>query len=113
MPMQGGAVSDATRLKAALPTVLELADRRAIVLGALLYALGLDQEGIADAFYDTVTYRKEPDGWATCSPRSRSACPTSALRCACSAASVCPQVCRSRRPAATAFCRGAAAEWLR
>ena len=32
VPMQDGAVSDATRLKAALPTVLELADRGAIVL---------------------------------------------------------------------------------
>jgi phosphoglycerate kinase len=32
VPMQDGAVSDATRLKAALPTVLELSDRGAIVL---------------------------------------------------------------------------------
>ncbi len=32
VPMQDGAVSDATRLRAALPTVLELSDRRAIVL---------------------------------------------------------------------------------
>lgn len=32
VPMQDGAVSDATRLKAALPTILELADRGAIVL---------------------------------------------------------------------------------
>ena len=32
VPMQDGAVSDATRLRAALPTVLELADRGAIVL---------------------------------------------------------------------------------
>lgn len=32
VPMQDGAVSDATRLQALLPTVLELADRRAIVL---------------------------------------------------------------------------------
>jgi DNA-directed RNA polymerase subunit beta len=31
----------------------------------LLYALGLDQEGICDAFYDTVTFRKETGGWAT------------------------------------------------
>ena len=26
----------------------------------LLYALGLDQEGICDYFYDTVTYRRKP-----------------------------------------------------
>ncbi len=32
VPMQDGAVSDATRLQAALPTVLELSDRGAIVL---------------------------------------------------------------------------------
>jgi phosphoglycerate kinase len=32
VPMQDGAVSDATRLKAALPTILELADRGAVVL---------------------------------------------------------------------------------
>ncbi|GAA4019933.1 phosphoglycerate kinase [Sphingomonas swuensis] len=32
VPMQDGAVSDATRLRAALPTILELADRGAIVL---------------------------------------------------------------------------------
>ena len=32
VPMQDGAVSDATRLQALLPTVLELADRHAIVL---------------------------------------------------------------------------------
>ena len=32
VPMQDGAVSDATRLKAALPTILELSDRGAIVL---------------------------------------------------------------------------------
>jgi phosphoglycerate kinase len=32
VPMQDGAVSDATRLRAALPTVLELSDRGAIVL---------------------------------------------------------------------------------
>src|SRR5688500_10298357 len=32
VPMQDGAVSDATRLQAALPTILELADRNAIVL---------------------------------------------------------------------------------
>lgn len=32
VPMQDGAVSDATRLKAALPTILELSDRGAVVL---------------------------------------------------------------------------------
>lgn len=32
VPMQDGAVSDATRLKSALPTILELSDRGAIVL---------------------------------------------------------------------------------
>jgi phosphoglycerate kinase len=32
VPMQDGAVSDATRLRAALPTILELSDRSAIVL---------------------------------------------------------------------------------
>jgi phosphoglycerate kinase len=32
VPMQDGAVSDATRLRAALPTILELSDRGAIVL---------------------------------------------------------------------------------
>ena len=29
----------------------------------LLYALGMDQEAIMDAYYDTVTYRKEGNGW--------------------------------------------------
>ncbi|MFV2035859.1 MAG: DNA-directed RNA polymerase subunit beta, partial [Halocynthiibacter sp.] len=33
----------------------------------LLYALGFDQEGIMDAYYDTVTYKlkKKANGWAT------------------------------------------------
>ena len=39
--------------------------RRKLPVTTLLYALGLDQEGICDAFYDTVAYRREPDGWAT------------------------------------------------
>ena len=39
--------------------------RRKLPVTTLLYALGLDQEGICDAFYETVTYRREPDGWAT------------------------------------------------
>ncbi|MBA3325461.1 MAG: DNA-directed RNA polymerase subunit beta, partial [Rhodobacteraceae bacterium] len=39
--------------------------RRKLPVTTLLYALGLDQEGIADAFYDTVTYRKEGNSWAT------------------------------------------------
>ena len=39
--------------------------RRKLPVTTLLYALGLDQERICDAFYDTVTYRREGDGWAT------------------------------------------------
>ncbi len=39
--------------------------RRKLPVTTLLYALGLDQEGIADAFFDTVVYRKEGKGWAT------------------------------------------------
>ena len=32
----------------------------------LLYALGMDQEGIVNAYYDTVTYtHRKDDGWAT------------------------------------------------
>ena len=39
--------------------------RRKLPVTTLLYALGLDQEAICDAYYDTVTYRKEGDMWAT------------------------------------------------
>ncbi|MFS4439646.1 DNA-directed RNA polymerase subunit beta [Paracoccaceae bacterium GXU_MW_L88] len=38
--------------------------RRKLPVSTLLYALGYDQEGIMDAFYDTVTWRKVKDGWA-------------------------------------------------
>ncbi|QPH52470.1 DNA-directed RNA polymerase subunit beta [Pontivivens ytuae] len=40
--------------------------RRKLPVTTLLYALGLDQDGIMDAYYDTVTYRSVKDkGWAT------------------------------------------------
>ncbi len=40
--------------------------RRKLPVTTLLYALGLDQEGIMDAYYDTVTYRLEKNkGWVT------------------------------------------------
>ncbi|RMH42548.1 MAG: DNA-directed RNA polymerase subunit beta, partial [Alphaproteobacteria bacterium] len=40
--------------------------RRKLPVTTLLYALGLDQEGIMDAYYDTVTYRLVKNkGWAT------------------------------------------------
>ena len=45
--------------------------RRKLPVTTLLYALGMDQEGIMDAFYDTVTYRLTPgkkgapDAWVT------------------------------------------------
>jgi DNA-directed RNA polymerase subunit beta len=40
--------------------------RRKLPVTTLLYALGLDQEGIMDAYYDTVTFRLEKNqGWAT------------------------------------------------
>ncbi|KAJ54000.1 DNA-directed RNA polymerase subunit beta [Actibacterium mucosum KCTC 23349] len=40
--------------------------RRKLPVTTLLYALGLDQEGIMDAYYDTVNYRLEKNkGWAT------------------------------------------------
>ncbi len=41
--------------------------RRKLPVTTLLYALGLDQEGICDAYYDTVNYRiiKKKNGWAT------------------------------------------------
>ncbi|OOY04694.1 DNA-directed RNA polymerase subunit beta [Thioclava sediminum] len=40
--------------------------RRKLPVTTLLYALGLDQEGIMDAYYDTVTYTaKGKSGWVT------------------------------------------------
>ncbi|WP_322866809.1 DNA-directed RNA polymerase subunit beta [Aquicoccus sp. G2-2] len=41
--------------------------RRKLPVTTLLYALGLDQEGIMDAYYDTVKYklRKKDNGWIT------------------------------------------------
>ncbi|MHA3977919.1 DNA-directed RNA polymerase subunit beta [Halovulum sp. GXIMD14794] len=39
--------------------------RRKLPVTTLLYALGLDQEGIMKAYYDTVTYRQLGDSWAT------------------------------------------------
>ena len=40
--------------------------RRKLPVTTLLYALGMDQEGIMDAFYDTVEYRLEKGrGWVT------------------------------------------------
>ncbi|WIY27243.1 DNA-directed RNA polymerase subunit beta [Parasedimentitalea psychrophila] len=40
--------------------------RRKLPVTTLLYALGLDQEGIMDAYYDTVSYTLEPGrGWVT------------------------------------------------
>ncbi|MBV0891035.1 DNA-directed RNA polymerase subunit beta [Paracoccus sp. Z118] len=44
--------------------------RRKLPVTTLLYSLGMDQEGIMDAFYDTVDYelqgsRAEPGGWVT------------------------------------------------
>ena len=40
--------------------------RRKLPVTTLLYALGLDQEGIMDAYYNTVTFKLEKNrGWAT------------------------------------------------
>jgi DNA-directed RNA polymerase subunit beta len=39
--------------------------RRKLPVTTLLYALGMDQDAIMKAYYDTVTYRREGDGWAT------------------------------------------------
>jgi DNA-directed RNA polymerase subunit beta len=38
--------------------------RRKLPVTTLFYALGLDQEGICNAFYRTVTYRRQGSGWA-------------------------------------------------
>ena len=39
--------------------------RRKLPVTTLLYALGLDQEGICQTFYNVVTYTKAKDGWVT------------------------------------------------
>ncbi|MXU66372.1 DNA-directed RNA polymerase subunit beta [Oceanomicrobium pacificus] len=39
--------------------------RRKLPVTTLLYALGLDQEGICDAYYDTVDYKMTKKGWVT------------------------------------------------
>ena len=40
--------------------------RRKLPVTTLLYALGMDQEGIMDAYYETVTYTlRKGDGWVT------------------------------------------------
>lgn len=40
--------------------------RRKLPVTTLLYALGLDQEGICDAYYDTVNYKLDKNkGWVT------------------------------------------------
>ena len=40
--------------------------RRKLPVTTLLYALGMDQEGIMDAYYDTVTFKyKKKKGWVT------------------------------------------------
>jgi DNA-directed RNA polymerase subunit beta len=39
--------------------------RRKLPVTTLLYALGLDQEGICDAFYDQVPYTRTTKGWVT------------------------------------------------
>ncbi|MEO0679170.1 MAG: DNA-directed RNA polymerase subunit beta [Pseudomonadota bacterium] len=38
--------------------------RRKLPVTTLLYALGLDQDGIMEEFYGTVSYRKDKNGWA-------------------------------------------------
>src|SRR5690625_2738376 len=38
--------------------------RRKLPVTTMLYALGLDQEGICDYFYDRVAYRRHGEGWA-------------------------------------------------
>ncbi|RDC72042.1 DNA-directed RNA polymerase subunit beta [Rhodovulum sp. 12E13] len=39
--------------------------RRKLPVTTLLYALGMDQEGIMDAYYETVSFRREGNGWVT------------------------------------------------
>ncbi|MEM8656745.1 MAG: DNA-directed RNA polymerase subunit beta, partial [Pseudomonadota bacterium] len=39
--------------------------RRKLPVTTLLYALGLDQEGIMSAYYDTVPFKKNKKGWVT------------------------------------------------
>ena len=38
--------------------------RRKLPVSTLLYALGLDQEGICSTFFDQVLYTRHPDGWS-------------------------------------------------
>ncbi len=39
--------------------------RRKLPVTTLLYALGMDQEAIMDAYYETVSFRREGNGWRT------------------------------------------------
>lgn len=39
--------------------------KRKLPVTTLLYALGMDQEAIMDAYYDTVSFKKRDDGWVT------------------------------------------------
>src|SRR5690606_19379400 len=39
--------------------------RRKLPVTTLLYALGLDQEGIMKSYYDVIPFRREANGWAT------------------------------------------------
>ncbi|MCI4664146.1 MAG: DNA-directed RNA polymerase subunit beta [Neomegalonema sp.] len=39
--------------------------RRKLPATTLLYALGLDQEGVCDFFYDKIIYTRDGDGWVT------------------------------------------------
>ena len=39
--------------------------RRKLPVTTLLYALGMDQDAIMEAYYDTVSFRRQSDGWVT------------------------------------------------